>query len=242
MGMGQEGGGEGAEGILGEETDGRGGRGPGRLTGAAWGCRGAQSSPSDQEGGSRQRAGHWGRSELGAGGGPCRTGTRRLAGPHPPGRWFSDSGSRSPGLQGPECDLFTIFHHYLSCYGKPLPTHFPLVLCCFPGVKFPGQHQEPWREFLNIPSCTGWKSVPPSWEVAKQRSAGLSVPGATWRPVARERCVLPACPSEPQGPTPPPPHIHRQPPNEAPSPGPFSTCTWAVPGGPLSALAPLMLY
>ena len=86
--------------------------------------------------------------------------SQRLAGPHPPEKWFPDSRSRPPGLQGPECDLFTIFHHYLSCYGKPLPTRFPLVLCCFPGVKFPGQHQEPWREFLNIPSCTGWKSVP----------------------------------------------------------------------------------
>lgn len=68
MGMGQEGGGEGAEGILGEETDGRGGWGRGRVTGTAWGCRGAHRSPSDQEGDSRQRAGRWGRRELGAGG------------------------------------------------------------------------------------------------------------------------------------------------------------------------------
>lgn len=37
---------------------------------------------------------------------------------------------------GPECDLLTIFHHHLSCYGKPLPTCFPLVL--FSGSEISG--------------------------------------------------------------------------------------------------------
>ena len=103
--------------------------------------------------------------EREAGGDVQDRNSQRLAGPHPPEKWFSDSESRSADLQGPECDLFTIFHHYLSCYGKPLPTFSPCIVL-FSGSEISGstpgalarisQHSERHRVEVSSPCQGRW--------------------------------------------------------------------------------------